>query len=183
MQMQRRRLKQLTILFLLLFLVGCSTQTSPPVGGSIATDVTDEIIVIHDLDITSGQTIFVPAYSEIYYASGDKTIELAVTLSIHNTDFTNPIIITSVRYYSTDGQLIREYLAQPQRLGPLASTDFFVDAGEQTGGIGTNFIVEWVAEQPVYEPVIEALMLSTSSTQGLSFSTPGRVISQLEPAP
>ena len=59
-----------------------------------------------------------------------------------------------MRYYDTHGQLVKEYSAQPQRLGPLASADFFVDAGEQTGGVGTNFIVEWVADEPVYEPVV-----------------------------
>lgn len=139
-----------------------------------------EPVVVQDLDITTGQTIFVPAYSEVHYASQDKTMGLAVTLSIHNTDFTHPIIITSARYYNTHGQLIKEYLSQPQRLGPMASADFFVDAGEQTGGVGTNFIVEWVAEQPVYEPVVETLMLSTSGTQGLSFTSPGRVIKQLK---
>ena len=166
------------IVFVTFWVAGCTAQ--PAVQTPVSERVPDEAIVVHDLDITSGQTIFVPAYSEVYYAGNDKTIELAVTLSVHNTDFANSIIITSVRYYDTQGQLVEEHLAQPLRLGPLASADFFVDAGEQTGGVGTNFIVEWVSEQPVYEPVIEALMLSASGAQGLSFSSPGRVISQLE---
>lgn len=170
----------ISLAVVILFLAGCASQTDDPRLPPTSEDGTDEAVVVHDLDITTGQTIFVPAYSEIYYARNDKTIELAVTLSIHNTDFTNSIIVTSVRYYDTNGHLVREYLSQARRLGPLASTDFFVDAGEQTGGVGTNFIVEWVAEQPVYEPVVEALMLSASSTQGLSFVSPGRVISQLE---
>lgn len=160
-----------------LFLLGC---TSRGVGQTATPPLDDDPVDVQDLDITSGQTIYVPAYSEVHFASPDRTIELAVTLSIHNTDFTHSIILTSVRYYNTHGELVREYLSQPQRLGPMASTDFFVDAGEQTGGVGTNFIVEWVAEEPVYEPVVEALMLSTMGTQGLSFSSPGRVIRQLE---
>jgi len=160
-----------------IFLFGCTSQNVEQTVNALPKG---KAIVIQDLDITTGQTIFVPAYSEVHYAGGDRTMELAVTLSIHNTDFTHPIIITSVRYYNTQGQLIKEYLSQPQRLGPMASADFFVDAGEQTGGVGTNFIVEWVAEQPVYEPVVETLMLSTIGTQGLSFTSPGRVIKQLE---
>jgi hypothetical protein len=166
-----------SLIFLTAFLMGCgasgATQSTP-------SSADDEAILIQDLDITSGQTIYVPAYSEIYYASGGRTLELAVTLSIHNTDFDHSIIITSVRYFDTQGELVREYLTQPQRLGPMASTDYFVDAGEQTGGVGTNFIVEWVSEQPVYEPVVEALMLTTAGTQGLSFTSPGRVIKQLK---
>jgi hypothetical protein len=163
------------IVMMLLF--SCSSQKIapaplPPAG--------DEPIVVQDLDITTGQTIYVPAYSEIHYASEGRTLELAVTLSVHNTDFEYPIIITSVRYYDTQGQLVKEYLPQPRRLGPMASTDFFVNASEQSGGLGTNFIVEWVAEQPVYEPVVETVMLSTVGTQGISFTSPGRVIKQLE---
>jgi len=170
-------LKWLLLIMATLFLFGCAPQTSEQTGGP-QSEV--EAVVVHDLDITTGQTIFVPAYSEVHYASGDRTMELAVTLSIHNTDFTYPIILTSVRYYNTEGQMVKEYLSQPQQLGPMASTDFFVDSGEQVGGVGTNFIVEWVAEQPVYEPVVETLMLNTLGTQGLSFTSVGRVISQLE---
>ncbi|MBX3053220.1 MAG: DUF3124 domain-containing protein [Caldilineaceae bacterium] len=169
--------RRLLLILTIIFLTGCTPQNGQPA----ATPLPDNpAVVIQDLDITTGQTIFVPAYSEIHYASQDRTIELAVTLAVHNADFTYPIILTSVRYYNTDGQMVREYLSQPQQLGAMASADFFVDAGEQTGGVGTNFIVEWVAEQPVYEPVVEALMLSTSGTQGLSFTSPGRVISQIE---
>ena len=169
--------KWLTFIVTVIFLFGCASQNmkqtpSPPPDG--------DPIVVQDLDITTGQTIFVPAYSEVHYASGGRTLDLAVTLSIHNSDFTNPIVITSVRYYNTQGKLVKEYLPEPQRLGPMASADFFVDAGEQTGGVGTNFIVEWVAEQPVYEPVVEALMVNTTSAQGLSFTSPGRVINQLK---
>ncbi len=167
-------------LVLILATMLLSACTSPNAEQTVTPPPEGEAVDIQDLDITTGQTIFVPAYSEVHFAGQGKTLELAVTLSIHNTDFTHPIIITSVRYYDTNGQMIREYLPQPQVLGPMASADFFVDAGEQTGGVGTNFIVEWVVEQPVYEPVVEALMLSVESAQGLSFTSPGRVIKQLE---
>lgn len=178
------RIKFICVIFSLslsLFLVGCASQAGEDTFVPESEEnAVDETIVIQDLEIASGQTIFVPAYSEVYFADNNRTTELAVTLSIHNTDFQNSIILTSVRYYDTNGRLVREYLDEPRRLGPLASTDFFVDAGEQTGGVGTNFIVEWIAEQPVYEPIVETLMVSTASGQGLSFTSPGRVISQIE---
>ncbi len=170
--------KWLAAVIIVFFLFGCASQQTSPTPSPPSSNT--EIISVQDLDITTGQTIYVPAYSEIYYAGGGRTLDLAVTLSIHNTDFSHPIVITSVRYYDTHGQLMREYLAQPQRLGPLASTDFFVEAGQQSGGLGTNFIVEWVAEEAVYEPIVEAIMLNTSSAQGVSFTSPGRVIKQLD---
>jgi hypothetical protein len=164
------------ILIICVFLLGCASKSSDS-AQTPAPESAD--ILIQDLDIAVGQTIYVPAYSEIYFAGEDRTLDLAVTLSIHNTDFEHPIIITSVRYYNTQGELVKEYLPQPRRLNPLASTDFFVGASEQSGGLGTNFIVEWVAEQPVYEPIVETIMLSTAAAQGISFTSPGRVIRQL----
>ncbi len=170
----------MNLLLAALFLFACTPQDKEPSQKSPAEE---ETIFIHDITITTGQTIFVPAYSEVHYAGKDLTMKLAVTLTIHNTDFTYPIFVTSVRYYNTKGEMVKEYREKPQRLGPMAAADFFVDSGEQTGGVGTHFIVEWVAEQPVYEPVIEALMLSNSGTQGLSFTSAGRVIKHIEIPP
>ena len=81
-----------------------------------------------------------------------------------------------MKYYNSDGNLVREHLENPLRLAPLASTDFVVNQSDQTGGSGANFLVEWVAEIEVYEPIVEALMVSTSSQQGISFISQGRVI-------
>jgi hypothetical protein len=123
------------------------------------------------------QTIYVPAYSHIYYYNKKHQVQLAVTLSIRNTDLQHPITVTSVRYYNTPGQLLKEYLADPLQLAPLASADFVVEERDTRGGSGANFIVEWRAEARVNEPIIEAVMIS-SGTQGISFVSPGRVISK-----
>nr|WP_274533025.1 DUF3124 domain-containing protein [Desertifilum tharense] len=126
-----------------------------------------------------GQTVYVPVYSHIYHYSNQKhIINLSATLSIRNTDLTNSIIITSVRYYDTNGQLIRQDVQSPVELKPLASADFFIATDDTSGGSGANFIVEWVAEQTVFEPVIEAVMISTSSAQGISFVSPAKVLKQ-----
>ncbi len=176
---QKRRARTSSSIFLMLFLVAallasCTSQNKAAAPTPAST------IILSDLDITTGQTIYVPAYSEMYIMR-DRTIDLAVTLTVHNTDFEHTIVLTSVRYYDTQGQLLKEYLTEPRPLEALASTDFFVDADEQSGGLGTNFIVEWVAEQPVYEPVVEAIMLNTSNSQGISLTSPGRVINQITP--
>lgn len=133
---------------------------------------------IVDLHIVTGQTVFVPAYSEIAWVSAENTLELTATLAIHNTDPDNTIIIKSVRYYDTGGALVREFIENPLQLSPLATTGFVVPAGGNTGGWGTNFLVEWGAETPVYEPVIEAVMVSQRGNEGVSFISPGRVVSE-----
>ncbi|MBZ0280914.1 MAG: DUF3124 domain-containing protein [Anaerolineae bacterium] len=135
-------------------------------------------VAASNLQIVTGQTIYVPAYSSIFYGSATQTMDLSVTLAIHNTDTNLPIIIQSVTYHDTDGALVREYIDSPVEVPPLATTGFVVEDSDQSGGWGANFIVIWGAEQPVYEPIIEAIMVSTRGNQGISFISPGRVVSQ-----
>ncbi|NDJ18380.1 DUF3124 domain-containing protein [Myxacorys almedinensis] len=136
-------------------------------------------VTLDKTKVVTGQTVYVPIYSHIYhYNSQDQIVNLSATLSIRNTDLTNSIVITSVRYYDTNGQLIRQDIKSPVELKPLASTDFFIAADDTSGGSGANFIVEWVAEKMVYEPIIEAVMISTSSSQGISFISPSKVLQQ-----
>lgn len=157
-----------------LLLASCApssqTQLQPP-----PTLSANEIV---DLNIVTGQTVFVPAYSEIFFGSESETLDLTTTLAIHNTDPENAIIINSVRYYNTEGELVRDFIDAPVQLNPLATTGFVIAAWEEAGGWGANFLVEWGAETPVYEPVVEAVMVSSRGNEGVSFISEGRVISE-----
>jgi hypothetical protein len=128
--------------------------------------------------VAAGQTLYVPAYSSVFTSDRAHRFNLAVTLSIRNTDRAAPIVVTSARYYDQDGQLVRDYLERPLRIGPLASTEFFVTESDTRGGVSASFLVEWVAERRVSAPVVEALMVGTASNQGVSFTAPGRVIAE-----
>lgn len=132
----------------------------------------------NDLRIVAGQRVYVPAYSQVLLNTSGSALELTVTLAIHNTDSQNPLVIREVSYYNTEGVLVRNYINEPVQLPPLATTGFVVSSEDQSGGWGANFIVEWVASQPVYEPIIEAVMVSTRGTHGISLISPGRVLSQ-----
>lgn len=134
-----------------------------------------------DLRIASGQRLYVPAYAEVFLGSSRLTtsLSLSVTLAIHNTDIQHPITLRSIRYYDTEGNLIREYLSEPLTVRPLATTGFIVEDSDKSAGWGANFIVEWTAATPVYEPIIEAIMVSTQGTHGISMISQGRVISQI----
>jgi hypothetical protein len=81
-----------------------------------------------------------------------------------------------VNYYDTNGKLVRNYLERPGELTPLATTSFVIQQEDNSGGPGAAFVVEWVAQQPVTPPVIEAIMINTSGNQGVSFISAGRVI-------
>jgi hypothetical protein len=129
-----------------------------------------------NFQIAMGQTIYVPVYSHIYHYNRQQIFNLAATLSIRNTDLEKPIIITSVLYYNSEGKLIKKYLERPIQLDALASTDFFINKNDTSGGLGANFIVEWVASKEVSEPIVEAIMIGTDFQQGISFTSPGKVI-------
>ncbi len=128
--------------------------------------------------IVAGQTIYVPAYSSIYISDHAERYDLAITLAVRNTDTTYPIIITSVRYFGTDGELVRRYLEKPVQLAPLASAGFFVAESDSKGGVLSSFIVEWVADHKVSSPITESTMVGVGGTQGVSFTAQGRVIAE-----
>lgn len=176
--MIRKRKVSLAIVAVLLCACASATDAPPPTAHAPAGAVTVVNTDATDLDLVTGQVVYVPAYSEIYTRGDGQTIDLAITLSVRNTDLEHPILVTVIRYYDTNGNLVKDYLERPVQLGPLASSHVIIDPTDDTGGVGANFIVEWGAEATVHEPVIEAVMINTASQQGLSLISPGRVISQ-----
>ena len=126
--------------------------------------------------LSDGQTVYVSVYSHIYYGDRSKPFNLAAMLSIRNTDANYPLTVVSASYYDSNGSLVREYLKDPKRIAPMASTYIYVKESDTTGGSGANFIVQWKADHMINEPVIESLMTGLASGQGISFVCNGRVI-------
>lgn len=122
------------------------------------------------------QMLYVPAYSHIYYRNAQRSMNLATTLSIRNTSRDASIILSDIEYFDSDGASVRAYLDTTRTLGPLASTYVVVETDDIRGGVGANFLVRWHAETPVSPPVVETVMITTESTQGISFRSPARVL-------
>lgn len=127
-------------------------------------------------DSARSQTLYIPVYSHIYQLNRRKTFNLTTTLSFRNIDLNRSVILTKVLYYDSDGNLVKNYLAEPKTIKPLASTSFVVEENDLRGGVGANFIVTWKAEKPISIPVVEAVMISTSQQQGISFVSKARVL-------
>lgn len=154
-------------------------QHSPPQeleAGEIAGDDLYHLTA----DPVEGQVVYVPAYSHIYHGDGNPYL-LTITLSVRNTSMDDEIVVKSVRYYDTKGKEVKSYLEKPVRLSALGTTEVVIERDDATGGSGANFLVEWFAEQPVTEPIIEALMIDTNLQQGISFARRGSVISEVVP--
>lgn len=123
-------------------------------------------------EVAMGQTVYVPVYSHVYH-DGGKELFLEVTLSIRNTDSDESIVVDSVRYHDSAGALISNYIEKSAILGPLASVDFLVERRSRAGGVGAKFLIEWVAETPVQEPIIEAVMVGKDANRAIAFVRAG----------
>lgn len=122
-----------------------------------------------------GQVLYLPIYSNVPYLEHGRSHDLSAFVAIHNTDLQHTMTITKVLFFDNDGKIVSSYLSKDSVLQPLGATNFFVPEKDKSG-TGANFIVEWVADTLINEPLIESVMLSLTSGQGLSFSSKGRII-------
>lgn len=129
-----------------------------------------------ELRLSKGQTVYVPAYSNVFSGPRRLPFQLATTLSIRNTDLYASLRVTSVEYYDTNGKLVRRHLEKPLVLGPLASSYVHIEEKDVSGGFGANFIVRWDADRLINAPIIECVMIGATSGQGISFVSPGQEI-------
>lgn len=172
--------KLIVIIPILLFiLLGCQDHSEKVRSKMAPRPIDDQFLYTYliekDTLVYYGELIYVPVYSDIYYGDAGKTIELAVTLSIHNTDLNHPITIKGVNYHNRKGKLIKQLVGEPITLAPLETSNFMIGEKDSSGGTGANFIVEWNTDQEVSSPIIEAIMVTTQMSQGISFTTAGKI--------
>ena len=130
------------------------------------------------IDLSSGQTVYVAIYSNIFWGPKERPFELAAMLSIRNTDLHNQITVISAEYFDNNGKTLREYVKTPIFLAPLASQHFTIKERDKSGGFGANFIVRWKSTKEVNPPIIESVMIGTQASQGISFVSQGKVIAE-----
>jgi len=130
------------------------------------------------LRVASGQKVYVPVYSHVYQGIKGKPYNLSALLSIRNVDTKNSITVTSVKYYNDDGELVKNYFNQPVVISPMGTKEVYIPERDQEGGSGANFTVQWEGGTKVSTPIIQAVMIGTASTQGISFVCDGVVIEE-----
>ncbi len=134
-----------------------------------------------DMRLYKGQTVYVPVYSHIYSGDREQPFYLAATLSIRNTDTKHAITLTAVDYYDSDGKFLKHYLEKALPLKAMATRSYVVPESDKSGGSGAKFIIKWQSGEPVAEPLIESVMISTKTQQGISFTSRGRVLEAISP--
>ncbi|HZV55428.1 MAG TPA: DUF3124 domain-containing protein [Rhodocyclaceae bacterium] len=130
---------------------------------------------------STGQTLYLPVYSHLYHGDPDKAGKPQQTLvsthiSLRNIDPRQPVTVLSARYNDTHGKLVREYLAAPQTIPPLATHELYVPRTDVAGGSGANFVITWTADMPVNPLLVEALHADIREARTLIFVTTARPI-------
>ena len=126
-----------------------------------------------------GQILYLPVYSNIPNPEMSEKYDMSAFLAIHNTDFINTVKVTKVLFFDNDGKLISSFLKNDTILNPLGAVNYYIPTSDQSG-TGANFIVEWIADSLVTEPLIESVMVGFTSGQGVSFISQGRIIRELK---
>ncbi len=130
------------------------------------------------VNMSQGQTVYVPAYSQVYSSHWNRPFKLAATLSLRNTDPHHAITVYVIDYHDSNGTRVRSYAQEPIALTPWASTQVVVKHSDTStsGGPGASFVVKWRARKKVNAPLIEAILVGTSSPQAIAFVRRGQVI-------
>lgn len=154
-----------------LFLSGCKS------GGSkvkyAAPDWNARKIKTGSLDSLKTTRTYLPVYAQIYHNSGEEKVDLAVTISIRNTDINENIFFKKIDYYNTEGKLIRKYLDAPIYIKPAETIEIIIKSSDNEGGTGANFVFEWAGTNKTSKPLFESVMISTMGQQGIAFTCRG----------
>ncbi len=126
------------------------------------------------------QSVYVPAYSHIYYGDKPSKILLTTTLSIRNTDPAKNLTLHKVEYRNGQGKLLKNFTKDPVLIQPFAAVRFVVPENDTEGGSGASFIVIWSAAGKLNKPVIQAVMIGATANQGISFICDAVAIPQLK---
>lgn len=146
--------------------------------GIVTAYATDSFSSTYDAKLSKGQTVYVPAYSNVYSGPKKNPFQLATMLSIRNVDLSGSFKVTAIDYYDNDGRLIRRFAESPMSIGPLGSHHIYLEEKDTRGGFGANFIVRWASDKTINTPIIECVMIGATGGQGISFVSPGQEIKE-----
>ncbi|MBO4226293.1 DUF3124 domain-containing protein [Bradyrhizobium neotropicale] len=121
-------------------------------------------------------SFYVPVYSSVSMSQGRLRADFSVTLSVHNTSETKPLVLKRIAYFDTEGKPVESYLKAPIALKPFATIEVFIAISDVRGGTGANFVVDWAATGEIAEPAVEALMVGSVGPGHYAFISQGRPI-------
>lgn len=115
--------------------------------------------------------VYVPVYQEVTMDTRGRELTLTTELNVRNTDPRQSIELLSVALYDSQGRLVKQHLAKPLKLGPLAIHR--TPAQHMKDQHGGSFLVGWRGLAGVNPPLVQTIMLGTAGQQGISLMSRG----------
>ncbi|MGE5420311.1 MAG: DUF3124 domain-containing protein [Chloroflexota bacterium] len=163
-----------------LLVVSCMNQSSRkiPAKKAVEFDRSSLDAELKSVQGTDGQLVYLPVYSNIPYLIDTGMFDMSAFVAIHNTDLAIPVTLTQVLYFDQDGKLVDNYLKEGKiQIAPLATRNFYIPY-EDKSGTGANFLIEWIADTIVNEPLIESVTLCLKPNNTISIMSQGKIIRQ-----
>ncbi|MBT8272646.1 MAG: DUF3124 domain-containing protein [Bacteroidia bacterium] len=164
--------KILKIIFIALLIQSCQDKVEISSIDSVNWEKRSIKFELSD-SLTQGET-YLSVYSQIYSQTEHRTHDLTATVSLRNTNREDTIYVNKAEYFDTKGFPIRTYFDKTIFIAPMETVEIIIDEQDQEGGTGANFLFNWTIKPNSNEPFFEAIMISTSGQQGLSFTTFGK---------
>ncbi len=165
-----------TGILILSCLTACTREEARVTQAASESSFDASVLTVKQADFRKvrGQVLYVPIYSNLP-RDERKMFDVSAFIAIHNTDLDHRIRITKVLYFNNDGKLVKDFTPPALQLEPLGATNFFIPKSDQSG-TGANFLVEWVSETPVREPLIESVMINLETHHSFAFQSRGHVV-------
>jgi Protein of unknown function (DUF3124) len=148
-------------------------------AGAIEQNFTHSLTTLPTDALTVSGAFYVPVYSSVSMSQGRLRADFSVTLSVHNTSETRPLVLKRIAYFDTSGKMVESYLTSPVALKPFSTVEVFIATTDVRGGTGANFVVDWAATGEIAEPAVEALMVGGVGSGHYAFISQGRPIKVL----
>lgn len=145
-------------------------------GGIIEQNFASSLTAVPAEPLAVSGAFYVPVYSSVSMSQGKLRADFSVTLSVHNTSETRPLVLKRIAYFDTAGKMVESYLKAPVALKPFSTIEVFIAAADVRGGTGANFVVDWAAAGEIAEPAVEALMVGGVGAGHYAFISQGRPI-------
>ena len=145
-------------------------------GGNIEQNFASSLTAVPAEPLTASGAFYVPVYSSVSMAQGKLRADFSVTLSVHNTSESRPLVLKRIAYFDTSGKMVESYLKAPIALKPFSTVEVFIPTSDVRGGTGANFAVDWAAAGEIAEPAVEALMVGGIGAGHYAFISQGRPI-------
>lgn len=126
-------------------------------------------------ELSTGGTIFVPAYRSFYqiYGSTRDSYALTSTVLLFNRDPKQAVEVLSIDFFDSSGKLLKNLIDAPLLIKPQNSKEITIQPRTQPEDCGAHLIVRWKSNQPANAPVVEVLMVGQVLNRGISFNTQG----------